>query len=180
MFPNRRSAVISITVVLVLLVFAFFAIDQNNVSRLKKYRREANTYLDKGMDAMDERFMYSRTLIDLLGDESLSEPFRSVLASYAKDLSPSTLSSLYIALDKELAQLQKKVFTHDQYLLYAAYFEKIYEAELEMGPHLDTYNDKALFYNMQIQGALASFAAKRLEMEALELFSVAPAMKGRP
>lgn len=180
MFPNRRSAVISITVVLVLLVFAFFAIDQNNVSRLKRYRREADAHLEKGMEAMDDRFMYSRTLVGLLDDESLAEPFIPVLDSYANELSPSALSCLYVALDKELAQLQKQVFTHDQYLLYAAYFEKIYEAELAMAPHLDTYNDKALFYNMQIGGILASFAAKRLEMEGLELFSVAPAMKGRP
>lgn len=180
MFPNRRSAVISIAVIVFLLVFAVVAIDQNNVSRLKKYRREANVYLDKVMGSMDERFEYSITLVGLLDDRSLAEPFSSVLDSYEKGLPPSALSLLYVTLDKELTLLQKKVFTHPEYPLYAAYFEKIYEAEQEMAPHLDRYNEKALFYNIQIGGFLAAIAAKRLEMQELELFSVAPAMKGRP
>lgn len=180
MFPNRRSAVISIAVVLFLLIFAVVAIDQNNVSRLKKYRREAHTYLEKGMDAMDERFSYSQTLLGLLDDQSLTDPFRDLMKSYERDLSPSILSDLYVSLDKELALLQKEIFTHKQYPLYAAYFEKMYEAEQEMVPHLNMYNEKALFYNVQIGAFLATIAAKRLEMQALELFSVAPAIKGRP
>lgn len=180
MFPNRKSAAISIAVVLFLLVFAVVAIDQNNVSRLKKYRREATVFLDQGMDAMDERFSYTQILVGLLEDQSLTEPFRPLLGSYGRDVSPTTLSELYISLDKELALLQKKVFTDKQYPLYAAYFEKIYEAEQEMVLHLDSYNDKALFYNVQIGAFPASFAAKRLDLQNLELFSVAPAIKGRP
>lgn len=180
MFPNRRSAVISIAVVLFLIIFAVVAIDQNNVSRLKKYKKEAISYLDKGMDAMDDRFMYSKTLVGLLEDTSLAEPFLELFDTYAREKSPVLVSELYISLDKELAQLQKKIFIHEQYPLYAAYFEKIYEAEQEMALHLNTYNDKALFYNVQIGGFLATIAAKRLKMESLELFSVAPAIKGRP
>ncbi len=180
MFANRRSAVISTAVVLFLLMFAGFAIDQNNVSRLKKYHKDAVTYLDKGLDAMDDRFMYANTLINLLEDRSLAEPFKPLLDSYAREKSPSLLSELYVNLDKELAQLQKKVFTHEQYPLYAAYFEKIYASEQEMVLQLDKYNDKAHFFNVQIGGFLATIAAKRMEMQALELFSVAPAIKGRP
>jgi hypothetical protein len=180
MFPNRRSAVISIAVVLFLLIFAVVAIDQNNVSRLKKYKKEANVFLDKGMDVMDDRFKYSQTLVDLLEDPILAEPFRLLLDSYAREKSPVLLSELYVSLDKELALLQKKIFTNKQYPLYAAYFEKIYEAEQDMTLHLNDYNDKAHFYNVQIGGFPATIAAKRLDMQALELFSVAPAIKGRP
>lgn len=180
MFPNRRSAVISIAVVAFLLIFAGVAIDQNNVSRLKKYRLEAANALDQGRAVMDERFMYAKTLVGLLDDPGLAGPFQGLFASYARDNSPALASELYISLDRELAQLQKKVFTHKQYPLYAAYFEKIYEAEQAMSPLLDTYNEKAHFYNVQIGGFLATIAAKRLDMQALELFSVAPAIKGRP
>lgn len=180
MFPNRRSAFISIAVVLFLLIFAVVAIDQNNVSRLKKYKVEANVYLDKGLDAMDDRFMYAKTLVNLLEDKSLAEPFRPLLDSYARERSPALLSELYISLDEELALLQKKIFTNKQYPLYAAYFEKLYEVEQEMSLHLNSYNDKAHFYNVQIGSFLATIAAKRLDMRALELFFVAPAIKGRP
>ena len=180
MFPNRRSAVISIAVVLFLLLFAAVAIDQNNVSRLKRYQKEALGYLELGMDAMDERFMYATKLTTLLDDQRLAEPIKDLVSSYSRSLSPSMASELYGALDGELAKLQKKVFTDTQYLLYASYFEKIYEAEQEMVLHLDDYNDKARFYNVQIGGFLATIAAKRLDMQALELFSVASAIKGRP
>lgn len=180
MFPNRRSAVISIAVVLGLLIFAAVAIDQNNVSRLKKYKKEAISYLDQGLDAMDERFSYTKTLVGLLEDQSLAKPFKALLDGYTRDLSPVLLSELYVSLDEELAQLQKKVFVHKQYPLYAAYFEKIYEAEQQMVPHLDLYNDKALFYNAQIGFFLAAIAAKRLGMHDMDLFSLAPAIKGRP
>ncbi|HKM07405.1 MAG TPA: hypothetical protein VJ869_10470 [Sphaerochaeta sp.] len=180
MFPNRRSAVISIAVVLGLLLFAAVAIDQNNVSRLKKYKKEAISYLDQGLDAMDERFSYTKTLVGLLEDQSLAIPFKALLDGYTRDLSPVLLSELYVSLDEELAQLQKKVFVHKQYPLYAAYFEKIYEAERQMVPLLDLYNDKALFYNAQIGFFLAAIAAKRLEMHDMHLFSLAPAIKGRP
>ena len=160
--------------------FAVFAIDQNNVSRLKKYRREANVFLETVMEKMDERFTYSRTLASLLEDDALAGGMESLLEPSSKDLSPSSLSALYVALDKELAILQKKIFTFEQYPLYAAYFEKIYEAEQALAEPLNGYNDAARFYNVQIEGFLASFVAKRLEMQALELFSVTPAMKGRP
>ncbi len=179
-FPNRRSAVISIAVVAFLLLFAVFAIDQNNVSRLKRYRQEAVVALDKGMDAMEERFMYTKTLVGLLDDTSLAEPFTALLSSFSADDSPAVLSELYTALDVSLAQLQKQVFTKKQYPLYASYFEKIYDEEQEMVLHLDTYNDKARFYNMQMAAFPATIAAKRLGMQALELFSIAPAIKGRP
>jgi len=180
MFPNRRSAVVSIAVVLFLLVFAVVAIDQNNVSRLKKYKTEAIVFLDQGLDAMDERFRYSKILVGLLDDKSLAEPFNDLFSSFAREKSPVLLSELYIALDKQLALLQKNIFTDKQYPLYASYFEKIYEAEQEITLHLDSYNEKAHFYNVQIGGFLAVIAAKRLDMQALELFSVAPAIKGRP
>ncbi|MBI9094677.1 MAG: hypothetical protein JEY71_07330 [Sphaerochaeta sp.] len=180
MFPNRRSAGISIATVVFLLIFAGFAIDQNNVSRLKRYKLEANASLQDGLDAMDTRFGYTKTLVGLLDDKGLAVPFTPLLDLYAREKAPSLLSGLYISLDKELDLLQKKVFTHKQYPLYAAYFEKIYEAEQEMALHLDKYNDKAHYYNVQIGGFLATLAAKRLGMQPLELFSVAPAIKGRP
>ena len=180
MFPNRRSAVISIAVVLFLLLFAGVAIDQNNVSRLQRYKKEALGFLDQGMDAMDDRFMYATTLVGLLDDQSLAEPIKGQVSSYSREISPSSASALYIALDAQLALLQKQVFTDKQYPLYAAYFEKLYEAEQEMALHLNDYNDKARFYNVQIGGFLAAIAAKRLDMQALELFSVAPAIKSRP
>ncbi|HAF85742.1 MAG TPA: hypothetical protein DCG32_05130 [Sphaerochaeta sp.] len=180
MFPNRRSAVISIAVVLFLLIFAGVAIDQNNVSRLKRYKKEAIAFLDQGMDAIDDRFMYATTLVDLLDDHSLAGPIEDLVSSYSREKSPSLVSELYVALDKELALLQIQVFTDKQYPLYAAYFEKIYDAEQEMALYLNEYNDKALYYNVQIGGFLATLAAKRLGMQPLELFSVAPAIKGRP
>ncbi len=180
MFPNRRSAVISIAVVLFLLLFAAVAIDQNNVSRLKRYKEEALVYLEKGLDAMDGRFRYADNLVGLLEETGSGESVKALLGSYVRDLSPVVLSELYIALDKELALLQKRVFTHKQYPLYASYFEKIYEAEQEMALHLNTYNEKARYYNIQMTGFLAALAAKRLEMQALELFTIAPAIKGRP
>lgn len=180
MFPNRRSAVISTAVVLFLLIFAVVAIDQNNVSRLKKYKKDANVYLDKGLDAMNERFLYAKTLVGLLEDSSMAEPFRALLTPNVRERSPALLSEFYISLDRELALLQKKVFTDKQYPLYAAYFEKIYVSEQEMTLHLNAYNEKAHFYNVQIGGFPASIVAKRLDMQVLELFSIAPAIKGRP
>ena len=180
MFPNRRSAVISIAVVLFLLVFAVFAIDQNNVSRLRRYEKDANILLDQGLDAMNERFLYAKALLELLDDTSLKEPFKALLTPNTREKSPVLLSEFYIELDRELALLQREIFTDKQYPLYAAYFEKIYEAEQEMVLHLDAYNEKAHFYNVQIGGFPASITAKRLDMQVLDLFSVAPAIKGRP
>lgn len=137
-------------------------------------------FLEQGLDAMDDRFTYASTLVSLLQDTGLEEPFKPLLAAYAREKAPVVLSELYGELDEALAELQKKVFTHEQYPLYAAYFEKLFEVEREMALHLDSYNDKARYYNMQRGGFPASIAAKRLKMQALELFTVAPAIKGRP
>ncbi|MDT4761756.1 hypothetical protein [Sphaerochaeta sp. PS] len=179
-FPNRRSAVISIAVILFLLVFATIAIDQNNVSRLKKYHKEAVVLLEKGMGEMDSRFSYTEALVGLLDDQRLAAPFLPLFEAYSGQDSPAVLSTLYIGLDRAVLELQKAVFTHEHYLLYAAYFEKIYECEQALAKDLDLYNEKAAYYNRQKAAFPASLAARRLGMESLELFTLGPAIQGRP
>lgn len=179
-FPNRKSAIITIVTIVLLLMFAVVAIHQNNVSRLKKYAREAHAAFEQSMDAMDERFSYSESLFLLMEEEGYVVPQETIVDLYDRSLPLSQLSKLYIALDSELAVLQKQSFTSEFYPLYAAYFEKIYEAELKLIPQVNLYNDKAAFYNVQIGSFLATIAAKQLGMKSLELFSLAPAIKGRP
>ena len=179
-FPNFRSAAISIAVVVFLLFFAGFAIDGNNVSRLQKYEKEALWYYQQAYAQIDLRFTYAQKLVGLIGDPFLTEEISQTLRSFVGVVSPDVLSGLYIQLDTQLDTLQRKIFTDPQYLLYAAYFEEMYACETAMQPFLEAYNTKATYFNQQIGGFPALLAAKRLELERLELFTVSFALKSRP
>lgn len=179
-FPNLRSAIISIAVVAFLLFFAGFAIDRNNVNRLQRYEKEAIWYFEQSYDQIEQRFTYAQKLVELIADTTLTDEISQTIQMFEGVESPQVLSELYGKMDGQLDILQRKIFTDQDYLLYAAYYEKIYACEKEMQPYLDAYNAKATYFNQQIGGFPALFAAKRLEMEKLELFSVASALKSRP
>jgi len=150
MFPNLRSAVISIAVVVVLIIFAVVAIDRSNVNRLGRYEKQALAELKNVESHLALRQDYATTLCAMLEQKG-----------HAAELAG------LIALAK-----------HDR--TYAPYFEKMYEEELLLAEALLSYHAKAEYFNRQKHAFPAVLVANRLEMEDLPIFTVSAALKGRP
>lgn len=180
MFPNLRSAIISIVVVGLLIVFALFAIDRNNVNRLGSYQKQALGDLQKVRSHIALRFDYAKALSALLEQNGHEGSLVSVVGEFDREQSVADLTARYLLLDEALGLLQRNLYADPAYLSYAPYFEKMYEEELALSDVLLSYHTKAEYFNRQKHAFPALIVANRLEMEDLALFTLAPALKGRP
>lgn len=180
MFPNLRSAVISIAVVVVLITFALVAIDRNNVNRLGRYEKQALAELKKVKTHLSLRLGYATTLSSLLGQEGNALELAALVGLAEQEQPASQISETYLAMDAVLALLQKELFADAAYRTYAPYFEKMYEEELLLTEVLLSYHAKADYYNRQKHAFPAVLTANRMEMKDLPLFAFSAALKGRP
>ncbi len=179
-FPNRRSAVISIAVVISLLAFAVLAIDRNNVNRLTKYEKQAILAQEEVRVLMEDRFLYAEALVNVLGNAEQAKPVSDAIRLFDKEGSVDDLGTSYRRLDEELSILQPSLFRLSEYPLYQSYFEQLYAIEQELVAAVAQYHEKATYYNVQKHGFPALLVARRLEMEDLELLNLGTALKGRP
>ena len=180
MFPNLSSAVIRIAVVALLLTFAVFAIDRNNVNRLGGYHKSALAELQKVEAHLSLRLGYATTLSSLLGQGENASKLASLVALAGQARSAGEISETYLAMDAVLALLQKELFADAAHRTYAQYFEKMYEEELLLTEVLLSYHAKADYYNRQKHAFPAVLTANRMEMKDLPLFAFSAALKGRP
>lgn len=179
-FPNRRSAVISIAVVISLLAFAVLAIDRNNVNRLNRYESQAFLAEEEVRNLIGERFFYAEALVKLINDDVQTDLISETLRLFNKDGGMDRLGSAYRKLDQELSTLQPNLFTLSQYSQFLAYFEELYAIEQKLAEAAAEYNARAEYFNAQKRAFPALLVARRLEMEDLVLLNLATALKGRP
>lgn len=179
-FPNRRSAVISIAVVISLLAFAVLAIDRNNVNRLTRYESQAVLADKQVRTLIEERFLYTDALVKLVNDDVQTDLISESLRLFNKDAGMDRLGSAYRKLDQELSTLQPSLFTISQYNQFLAYFEELYAIERKLADAAAEYNARAEYFNAQKRAFPALLVARRLEMEDLVLLNIATALKGRP
>ena len=180
MFPNLRSAVISIAVVVVLIIFAVVAIDRSNVNRLGRYEKQALAELKNVESHLALRQDYATTLCAMLEQKGHATELAGLIAHAEQARTASEISETYLAIDTVLALLQKELFADAAYRTYAPYFEKMYEEELLLAEALLSYHAKAEYFNRQKHAFPAVLVANRLEMEDLPIFTVSAALKGRP
>ncbi len=176
-FKDRRSAVISITVVVFLLVLAVLGIDSNNVRRLSGYQRKA--FLSREMVELhlSERFRYAATLSTLLEER---DSLQRVVSAFETADTIERQSELYRELEMELALLQKELYIDPSYNRYAPYFEKMYEIEKQLVDSIAEYNLQADYFNRQIHAFPANLVAKRINLVELPSYTVSSALKSRP
>jgi hypothetical protein len=178
-FPNVRSAVISIAVVCVLLVLAVLVLDRSNALRLNKYNAKIEIARNDAVEQIDLRFSYAEKLASLITDRTLAAPLESAISLYSRDLGTEELSIAYTTLDSALSVLQKQIYQESDYLLYLAYFEKMYDCETALKPAVLAYNSDLEYFNRQIAAFPTKLVAKRLKMVPLSPFTVAKALKSR-
>ncbi|MDN5333235.1 MAG: hypothetical protein PWP59_497 [Sphaerochaeta sp.] len=176
-FKDRRSAVISIAVVVFLLILAVLGIDNNNVRRLNEYQKQASLSRATVESQISERFRYAATLASLLEER---DSLQRVLSAFENADTVERQSELYRELEKELAVLQKELYADPAYNLYSPYFEKMYEIERQLIESIADYNLQADFFNRQIKAFPANLVAKRLALVELSSYAVSSALKSRP
>lgn len=176
-FKDRRSAVISIAVVVFLLVLAVLGIDSNNVRRLGGYERQASLSREKVETQISERFQYAATLASLIEDQNT---LQDVVTAYETADTVEKQSELYRELEDVLAVLQKELYAHPSYNLYGPYFEKMYEIEGQLVDSIAEYNLHADYFNRQIKAFPANLVAKRNDLVELPFYTVSSALKSRP
>lgn len=176
-FKDRRSAVISIAVVVFLLILAVLGIDNNNVRRLNGYQKQASLSRATVESQISERFRYAATLASLLEER---DSLQRVLSAFENADTVERQSELYRELEMELAVLQKELYADPAYNLYSPYFEKMYEIERQLIESIADYNLQADFFNRQIKAFPANLVAKRLALVELSSYAVSSALKSRP
>ena len=179
-FPNLRSAVISIAVVCVLLVLAVLVLDRSTVMRLNRLKARTETAREAATEQIDLRFSYARKLSSLLYEGELGSPLATTVSQYSPDMGIEALSQVYNSLDSVLSDLQKQIFQEPDYLLYLAYFEKLYDCEMALQEAVRAYNGEVGNFNRQITAFPAKIVAKRQDLAPMVPFSVAKALKSRP
>ena len=179
-FPNRRSAVISIAVVISLLAFAVLAIDRNNVNRLNRYEQQALLAQEEVRALIEDRFLYAEALVKVLDSAEQAKSLMEAIRLFDKESSVEELSLAYRRLDGELALLQPSLFRKSEYPVYQSYFEQLYAIERELVGSVSVYHEKAAYYNAQKHGFPALLVARRLGMEDLAFLTLGTALKGRP
>lgn len=176
-FKDRRSAVISIAVVVFLLVLAVLGIDSNNVRRLGGYQRQASLSRETVETQISDRFRYAATLASLLEDQ---RPLQMVVSAFETADTVERQSELYRELEDVLAVLQKELYADPSYNIYGPYFEKMYEIERQLVDSIAEYNLHADYFNKQIMAFPANLVAKRNNLVELPLYAVSSALKSRP
>lgn len=179
-FPNLRSAVISIAVVCVLLVLAVLVLDRSTVMRLNRFKARTETAREAAIEQIDLRFSYARELSALMYGGELGSPLATAVSMHSPGMGIEALSQAYNSLDIVLSDLQKQIFQEPDYLLYLAYFEKLYDCEMALQDAVLDYNGEAGNFNRQIAAFPAKIVARRLDMVPMVPFSVAKALKSRP
>jgi hypothetical protein len=172
-FPNRRSAVISIAVICILVVLAVLMLDRSNALRLNRYLAKAEEAKKSAVVQIDLRFAYAGQLATLSNEKSLS-------SIYDKEGTVSDLSAAYNSLDSALSAVQKKLYQQPDHLLYLSYYEKMYTCETDFEKTVALYNAAAEYFNYQSSAFPARLTAKRLGLVPLELFTVSTSLKSRP
>jgi hypothetical protein len=171
---------ITFAVIGALIVFAVLAIDRNNVNRLTKFRNEALTSYDEAYLIIEERFEYARTLGQILREEGFSDQLTPLMEHWDEQSLIEETSRVYREVDSTLAILQHDLYLEPSYLRMAPYFEHIYAAERALIEPVERYNDQVAFFNAQRSSFPAILAARRLDLDSLNPFDIATALKSRP
>jgi len=180
-FKDTKSALITIAVIIVLVAFALFAIDHNNVTRLTRTQEKAAGYQEAAFALIEARVDLAATMAQILGEEGQAEDLlHPIVRKWKRVEDVQAASSIYLELDEALAQVQKHLYGQDIYLRLAPYFEEIYDIERALTAQVEEYNSQADLYNAIRSSFPATLAARRLGMGALARFSIASALKGRP
>ena len=180
-FKDTKSAVISITVIIVLVAFGLFAIDHNNVTRLTRTQEKAVGYQEAAFALIEARVDLARAMAQILGEKGREEDLlHSIVRRWEGVGDVQTASRIYLELEEALAQVQKHLYGQDIYLRLAPYFEEIYQIERALTVQVEEYNDHVDLYNAIRSSFPATLAARRLGMGPLVRFSIASALKGRP
>lgn len=180
LFKDAKSAVITIAVVALLVIFGLFAINHNNESRLKKAHTKALGFQKEAYAHIEERFELARMMGRILVEEGFADPFAEAVESWGSEDGLEVTSSRYNEVEAMLDELQKRLYNEPSYPRLAPYFEAAYQAELALVPWVEEYNSHVDFYNSTQASFPASIAAKRLGFGSLARFTIAAALKGRP
>ncbi|MDI9429771.1 MAG: hypothetical protein QM434_07755 [Spirochaetota bacterium] len=180
MFKDAKSAVISITAIILVIALGIVGIDRNNVNRLTKTGKKITTYKEAAYTLIEERFELSSMVGRILVEEGLDDPIGPVVRQWDSEADVEAVSHLYISLDQELDGVLKRYYGQAVYLRMVPYFEEIYRVELSLTTPVEEYNGQVDTYNAMRASFPASLTARRLERGALPRFSIASALKGRP
>ncbi len=179
-FPNLRSFIVSMVVILILLTMAVVITDQNNVRRLHRYLRAAETVREACYSLIEQRLAYAKALVRIIDGQVDTGDLEEAILQWDPNAPVDVVSALYRALDDELSHLQRKAVEHDAYRDWSPYFDQMYLLELELADISAQYQQRAMYFNAQKGGFPALLVAKRHNLEDLLLFDFGSALKGRP
>ncbi len=180
MFKDAKSAVISITAIILVIALGIFAIDRNNVNRLTKTGKKITSYKEDAYTLIDERIELSSMVSRILVEEGLDDPIGPLARQWDREADVAAVSRLYVSLDQALDGVQKRYYGQAAYLRMVPYFEEIHHVELALITPVEEYNGQVDLYNAMRASFPASLTARRLERGELPRFSIASALKGRP
>jgi exonuclease VII small subunit len=179
-FPDRRSAIVSITVIVVLLLLAMLLLYRSDSARSRRCLALAEDLRGEAVVAMEERFSCAGELADLIEDPVLS----ARLEEAANDFDPTwpvpRLSESYDRLEDVLASIEKPLYLQENSLICKACYTKLYEAESKLKPAVEAYNAQAAYCGRLLASFPARLAATRLGLAEPREFSLSRALKGRP
>lgn len=179
-FKDRKSAIITISVVAALIIFAVVAIDRTSVNRFNKLFRQAHTFQEEALQAIEARFDYTRTVAKILDEEGVIHELAPLVAGEFASFTTSEISERYVAIDVALARLQRAHYEEPFYKRLAPYYEEIYRCELELIDALSDYNHYAEYFNADIKAFPGILTARRLQLVAFSFFDLGSALKSRP
>ncbi|NLK14388.1 MAG: hypothetical protein GX313_06550 [Spirochaetales bacterium] len=179
-FPNLRSFIVSMVVILILLTMAVVITDQNNVRRLHRYLRAAETVREACYSLIEQRLAYAKALVRIIDGQVDTGDLEEAILQWDPNAPVDVVSVLYRALDDELSLLQRKAVEHESYRDWSPYFDQMYLLELELADISAQYQQRAIYFNAQKDGFPALLVAKRHNLEDLLLFDFGSALKGRP
>lgn len=179
-FKDRKSAIITISVVAALIIFAVVAIDRTSVNRFNKLFRQAHSYQEEALQAIQARFDFTKTVAKILDEEGVAHELTPLVVGEFTAFSTSEISERYVAIDTELAALQRAYYEKPFYKRLAPYYEEIYRCELELIDALSEYNHYAEYFNADIKAFPGILTARRLELVAFSFFDFGSALKSRP
>ena len=114
-FPDLRSFIISTIVILLLLTLAVIITDQNNVRRLHRYLRAAETDREACYSLIEQRLAYAKALVRIIDGQVDTGDLEEAILQWDPNAPVDVVSTLYRALDDELSHLQRKAVEHDAY-----------------------------------------------------------------
>jgi len=181
-FKDRKSAVVSISLVIVLLVAFTLAEYEMKRDHLDRVTQDANTALEEVSTLMDQRFSYAELLVGVVDRPAITQDVTASIALYHSSAkNPLLMSQAYNQLDAALGVLQKTLFDEPVYLSCQPYYEKLVSLEDKLHDPVALFDAKASLFNSLIEGKgfTARLVAKR-SLVPLPLFDVASALENRP